>query len=110
MAWTGWFKRQCGAVSTKIAIWPAWMRRSATPEKKMQETDVILSDGIWKIQIRDDGALQIIDEHGRQRHVSKNHSMTGVHLAMQLARIPLPVVSNLDEALKMAAEKFVKGN
>ncbi len=75
----------------------------------MHETEVIIREGVvWKVRVWPNGNLDIVDEQGRQRHASKGHSMTGVHLAMCLAERRFDSVDNLDVALRMAAERFEK--
>jgi hypothetical protein len=54
----------------------------------MTEKSLQTRYGIWKIQLKDSGELQILDHEGRRVHVSSCHMSTGVHLAMRLADLP----------------------
>src|SRR5262245_36894456 len=69
-----------------------------------KETVIGLKDGEWRV-IRRGEHLKIIDPQGRQRHVSRGHDMTGVHLAMCLAEKPFASEPNLDEALRILAKQ-----
>lgn len=67
---------------------------------------VIRPDETWEVHLHDDGRLQIVDALGRQRHTSSNQASTGIHLAMQLAKLNFRSEPNADKALVMAADIF----
>ncbi len=69
--------------------------------------EVEYPDGIWEVRLKGD-ELSIVDPEGRQRFHSANHAMTGVHLAMQLAKNEFKSTPNIDKALQMLAADFVK--
>lgn len=59
----------------------------------------------WEVMLNND-ELCIADSEGRERHRSKGHIMTGMHLAMQLAKLPFSFVDKLNTILKMRADAF----
>jgi hypothetical protein len=63
--------------------------------------------GVWNILKRGDEVC-IVDNEGRERHRSQGHLMTAVHLAMHMARWPLPLNEEADASLRQSAEDFAK--
>lgn len=74
----------------------------------MKTTTVKTPKGDWQVRLKENGELQIVDDQGRERHRSRGHIMTGVHLAMMLSEHSHLVEKhpNLDKALKMAVAQF----
>jgi len=76
----------------------------------IKETEVSTENGVWRVRIWSDGSLDLIDNHGRQRHISKDHELTGVHLALYMAKHDMPFLPEADVSLQKAAEEYGKKN
>lgn len=75
----------------------------------MQTIEVKTAHGTWTVRIRDDGAMSIVDDLGRERSRSQGHGMAGAHLAMLLANSgPLASSDTYDEFLRQAAQEFIR--
>jgi hypothetical protein len=72
----------------------------------MSETEIITAKGTWKV-LKKDNEICIVDSEGRERHRSKGHVMTAVHLAMMLAEKPLEPDCNADAELRRSAKEFI---
>ena len=78
----------------------------------LQTTEIKLPEGTWQVLMRGDDVM-IVDQHGRERHWSKGHVNTALHLAMMIAehtRLRFGQEPNLDKALQMITEKFREGD
>ncbi len=73
----------------------------------MKTTEIETPRGVWKVLIKGEEVL-IADDQGRSRYRGIGHDMTAVHLAMQMAQRPMPSEPNLDQALRMEVEEFLK--
>lgn len=60
----------------------------------------------WTVNVRGDW-LSIVDAQGRERHRSRGHDMTGIHLAMQLAKQHMEPLEGFDDALRLQAARFL---
>ena len=72
----------------------------------MIEQEILTKNGPWKI-LKNKDEICIVDPEGRERHRSKGHLMTAMHLAMMLSKNPLIPEPNADEALRLSAENFI---
>ena len=73
-------------------------------------TEVNCHDGKWKVMINDHDECCIVDPLERCRYRGNSHAMTGVHFAMQLSHQGFCSPPNLDSVLRMAAERFERGD
>ena len=75
---------------------------------KLEYQELETDKGVWKILKRGD-EICIVDPQGRERHRSRGHVNTAIHLAMQLNRSSFASEENADQALRWSAERFMEG-
>lgn len=104
---TGNFAGAWSAAAHAVAA--AVRAESAAPDVDLECQELQTAGGIWRVLKRGDEVC-IADPQGRQRHRSRGHVNTALHLAMQLDRNEFHSLPNLDETLRMAVEQFVQGD
>ena len=75
---------------------------------ELETQEIAIGNETWKVYKRGEHVC-IVDAQDRERHRSRGHTMTAVHLAMQLARQKFESNEIADSALRFYAKKFIEG-